>query len=141
MNYIERNPAKCFSMPSLVGRRLTVFDIVTLVDGDDLKSVLEDFQLTPDQAVSAINYCRTLSCQVDADQYQFCDGCILRSIADGDTFDSNDYYEEINEHGTLTTFSKDGISVYPGSIEAFEREALGIETWKIASGLLDKYWP
>src|SRR5690349_8801087 len=128
MNYIERNPEKCFSMPSLVGRRLTVFDIVTLTDGGGLEFLIKDYNVSREQAKAAIEYCHQLSCKINGDEFQYCDGCILRTVADGDNFNKDDYCEITNQDNTISTFSKDGKIIFAGSIEEFEREERGIET-------------
>ena len=140
MNYIERNPEKSFGMPSLIGRRLTVFDIVTQISGEGLELAMEDYEINQQQVQAALIYCSELGCKIDSEKFQFCDGCILRKIADGDVFDRNDYDEITYADGTKATVSKIDNVIFLGSLEELEMESVGLETWEIAESLLSKYF-
>jgi uncharacterized protein (DUF433 family) len=140
MEYIERNPAKCFSMPSLIGRRVTVYDVVIQVFlEENLDNVKEVQRINNAQIKAALRYCSSLSCKTDNEDYQFCDGCILRNIADGNNFDRNDYFEITHEDDSKLTISKiDGLR-YMGSLDELGKEEIGKEMWVISQSLLKRY--
>lgn len=77
-------------MPSLIGRRITVHNIITQIDCDGLESTLNNFELSVPHAKAAIDYCIAFECKIDSEKHQFFDGCTLRVIADGEIFDRND---------------------------------------------------
>lgn len=141
MKYIERNPQKCFSMPSLVGRRLTVHDIVTQIYLEkSLDAVMNMYQINIEETKAALEYCKNLECAIDSSEFQFCDGCILRTVVDMDEFDMNDYFEVSNNDQTIITISKDKSSFFLGSLSELEEDERGQETWKIAESILKKHW-
>jgi uncharacterized protein (DUF433 family) len=52
--------------PTIKGRRLTVYSVITKIYYEDsLKTALEDFESTLDEAKGAVNYCRTLKTKID----------------------------------------------------------------------------
>jgi len=96
-------------MPSLIGRRLTVYDIVTkLYLEDSIETALEDYEIDVLQAEAALEYCVNLYCQMDKKRINFCDGCVLRTIEEGWTFSKNDYMDISND----LTISKTDVGLY-----------------------------
>lgn len=75
---IECNEAINFGMPALKGRRLTVFDIVTMVYySPTVQDALEDYEIDWQDAMDATDYCMRLRCQSDEGRIQYCDGCLI----------------------------------------------------------------
>ncbi len=136
-NYIERNPQKCFSMPSLVGRRLTVYNIVcqVLLEGD-IEGHCKEFELKSEQIEAALKYCSNLSCTIDNEQHQFCDGCILREIRDRDH--ATDIFHEIEKQSNVP-FSLSDVNTVEFS-EKMSSENAELITWPYARLLLEKYF-
>ncbi len=129
---IECNPAINFGMPALKGRRLTVYDIVTkLYFEESIAVAIDDYSITIEDAKDAIAYCRSLKCKEDKDLIQFCDGCLLRTMADGWTFNKENYVQ-LEENGQKITVFKDGKVYFIGSIQEFEEDEFGKTTWLIA---------
>ncbi len=83
-------------------------------------------------------YCSGRRCKENKNDFQFCDGCILRDIEDGTVFDEEDYYEIYHPDGQITTRSKDGLLLFKGSIAALKEEEAGKPVWETATRLLHK---
>ena len=121
---------KLFGVPSLRGRRLSVYDIVSKIYVEDtLEEALEDYVITLSEAKAATEYCLNLDCQKDKDRLQFCDGCILRTIEDGWEFNKDDY-KQIDDKLTI---SKNGQVIFFGTIKELADEEFGKPGWVIAS--------
>jgi uncharacterized protein (DUF433 family) len=124
-----------FGMPTLKGRRLTVYDIVTkLFYEDTIEEAIEDYGISLLEAKSAIEYCMNLNCQTDIDRIHYCDGCVLRTIEEKWKFKGEDYIQ-IDEQLTV---SKDGKTVFLGKIDELEEEQFGKPGWVIASEIYPK---
>lgn len=79
-----------WGQPRLDGRRLSVGDIISLVDihEDDINSVLTDFELTLQEIRQALHYCKILQCKKDKPE-KYCHNCLLRVVQDNETIDEN----------------------------------------------------
>ncbi|MBL7720245.1 MAG: hypothetical protein JNL72_15520 [Flavipsychrobacter sp.] len=97
---------------------------------------MKDYEMSSEQATSVLQYCSQLECKIDSNGLPFCDGCILRTMIDGDNFNRDDYFEIIHDDGTKTTISHDKKFMFAGSLDELEEDEKGIETWKIAEKLL-----
>ena len=132
MNYIERNANRGFGMPVIVGRRLTVFNVITLADNTgDVHEQMREFELSMDELKSAIQYCMGLRCKdMSSPTDQYCDGCIRRSISQGWTSMKDDFEEKDSY-----CISKDGYTILLGSMEEAEDDEFGVMGWGIAERL------
>ena len=135
MNLIECNKNKSFGQPSLIGRRLTVYDIVTKIYYEShIEIALDDYDITLEEAKAATNYCKTLTCQKDKDRIHFCDGCILRTLDEGWNFSKNNYQEiKCNKSNETITISKDGNEIFLGNIQEIEDSEFGKVGWLLAA--------
>ena len=141
MKLIECNKEKLWGQPSLIERRLAVYDIVTKIAIEDtLEIALEDYQINIVEAEAAINYCRKRICQEDKDLVHFCHGCILRTLQEGWNFKKDDYVEVKNEDGSTITISKNKKIIFAGTIEELEDQEFGKLTWLIAEEIYNKYF-
>ena len=121
-------------MPTLKGRRLTVYDIVTKLSYEPtIKQALEDYEINEKEAKAAVNYCMNLCCKSDNDRLNFCNGCTLNAEQDNTEFDENKY-EEIAYNLTVT---KDSSFIYLGSLEDLKNENKGKPGWLIAKNIND----
>ncbi len=137
---IECNPKIVFGQPALKGRRLTVYDIVTkLYYENDIKITVEDYEISMKEIEEALDFCMNLKCKEEKKRVHYCDGCVLRSISEGWSFEKNDFYE-ISINGQIMTLSKDGKTSFLGSISEFENSEFGKITWAIAEHLYKKYF-
>lgn len=126
------DPAINFGQPALIGRRLTVYNIVTkLYYEDTVKDVLNDYEISLQDAKDAVDYCMSLKCKQDEDLVNFCDGCILRTIQEGWNFKKEDYME-IESDGVKFVMSKDGKVFFAGTLSELEDSEFGKVTWLIA---------
>ena len=129
---IKCNPEINFGQPALEGRRLTVHNIVTKIYYENsLKDALDDYEITLQEAKDAVDYCMLLKCKEDIDLVQFCDGCILRTIQEGWTFNRNGH-EEVQYGENKYVLSKDGESIFLGTLKELEDKEFGKATWLIA---------
>jgi len=119
-------------MPSLKGRRLTVYNIVSkLYIENTIEEAIDDFQISLSEAKAALVYCKNLNCQTDTDRIQYCDGCILRTIEEGWSFDKGGYVQTENQ----ITISKNDPMFFLGNINQLEDEKFGKPGWVIANEL------
>jgi uncharacterized protein (DUF433 family) len=141
MNLIECNKNKSFGQPSLIGRRLTVYDIVTKIYYESyIEIALDDYDITLEEAKAATNYCKTLLCQEDQNRIHFCDGCILRTLEEGWNFNKDDYKEiKCNKSNETITISKDGNEIFLGNIQELEDSEFGKVGWLLAAEIIEKY--
>jgi len=124
-----------FGMPTLRGRRLTVYDIVSKIYYEEtVEDALKDYEISFEEAKAAVTYCMNLDCQKDINRIQFCNGCILRTINEGLDFDKENYIE-VNDKYTI---SKDGLLTFLGSIEELKEERFGKPGWAIAELVFSK---
>lgn len=129
---IECNPNVGFGQPTLKGRRLTVYNIVTkLYYEEDVSVILNNYEITFQDARDAVNYCMKLKCKEDDALLQFCDGCLLRTIADGWHF-NKDGFVELKGGNSNVVISKDGKIIFAGSLQEFEDSEFGKVTWLMA---------
>jgi uncharacterized protein (DUF433 family) len=135
---IACTPAINFGQPALAGRRLTVFNIVTKIYYEDaVQDALTDYEISLQDAMDAVTYCANLKCKQDETLVQFCDGCILRTIHDGWNFKKDDYIETETD-GIKTVISKDGMTLFAGSLSELEDSEFGKVTWLMAEEALQK---
>jgi uncharacterized protein (DUF433 family) len=125
----------CGGSPTLDGRRLTVYDIVTKIYYEEtLEIALEDYEITLEEASAVTEYCLNLNCKNDLKRKQFCNGCILAAIDEGWTFDKSNY-EQINDK--LTVLKAGGL-IFLGTIQELEDEQFGRPGWLIAEEIYPK---
>ena len=119
----------CGGSPTLDGRRLTVYDIITKIYYEEtLEVALEDYEISLEEAMAATEYCINLDCKKDEKRRHFCRGCILATIDEGWTFDKSNY-EQINDKLTV---HKAGEFIFLGTIQELEDEQFGKPGWVIA---------
>lgn len=136
-NLIECNPLKGFGQPTLRGRRLTVFDIVTKIYYEpDISVALEDYGIAKKEALAAIIYCKNLHCQKDTSLIHYCDGCLLRTLETEWNFRAEDYLQLLSSDGSKFVISKDGKEIFFGSLEELQNGDFGKVTWLIAEEIL-----
>lgn len=124
---IECNEAINFGMPAIKGRRLTVFDIVTMVYySPTVQDALEDYEIDWQDAMDATDYCMRLRCQSDEGRIQYCDGCLLRTVDEGWSFNREDY-SEFRDGDVVITHGNN--TVFMGSIQELEDSEFGKLTW------------
>ena len=75
--------------PRIDNTRLTVGDVVRIVDMDGLQTVTEDFERTLLEVRQALSYCAKLQCKEDQ-PLAFCHNCTLRVKQDGDEVDEEE---------------------------------------------------
>ena len=94
--------------PTLVGRRLTVANIVSIAYmTEDLDSDLFAYELELEDVVAARDYCSARRCLTDATIQKFCANCLLREVQES--------VEEISER--LELFGKSGdVEVFRGCV-------------------------
>jgi len=127
-----------FGMPSIKGRRITVYNVLTTAwYANDVGEELNDFNLTLYDLADAVYYCKNLKCKVDEDRLHYCDGCILRTFEEGWDFNKEDYLE-IEIDGKPITFAKDGGLVSLGSLQELEDQELGEAGWLMAEEINKK---
>ena len=138
--YIQHTPEICSNAPTLIGRRLTVYHVVTQIRGDGFETALETYEITRDQAMAALHYCSELKCKIDSEQYNFCENCKLdagRNNEPPPVLHTDKYIEFFREDGSPYVLSKDGETFYyPFSLQDLKDETEGIETWLVAKEIL-----
>lgn len=121
-----------FGMPSLSGRRLTVYDIVTKLSVEEsVDEAISDYDISLDDIKDALQYCMTTRCKYDGSRKHYCDGCILRTLEEGNNFHPENFREILIE-GRVFTVSLDGKIVFTGTLDEFQKSEIGQETWKLA---------
>lgn len=136
MKHIERNAKREFSQPVIIGRRLTVFNVVSnAFYRDSLSDYLSEFELSVEEVKAAVTYCINKECKImETLQDHYCDGCILRSISEGWTSIQDDFIESEG-----ISMSKDGITYFFGSLEELESAEFGVMGWLQAEEV-EKRW-
>lgn len=141
MNHVTINKDIANGAPIIKGRRLTVFNVASKIYYEDsLKTALEDYELSIEEARDALEYCSKLDCQRDKKLVKFCSGCILRTLQDGWNFSKDDYNNLITGSGNKKiSISKNGSSFFLGSIKELEDNEFGLAGWLLAYSDLNKY--
>ena len=130
---IECNLKINFGQPTLKGRRLTVYDIVTKIYYDKvMEETLSDYEISLRDAKDAIKYCMNLQCKKDRNLINYCDGCLLRTIQDGWDFKIEDYEELKDLNNCKIVISKEAKDIFIGSLQELEDSEFGKVTWLIA---------
>jgi hypothetical protein len=75
MGEIIRDPGMIGGQPTLKGRRLTVSNIVTGIDCDDLETYITDHEISETDAKMTVEYCMNRHCTKIIGK--FCEHCIL----------------------------------------------------------------
>jgi uncharacterized protein (DUF433 family) len=127
--------------PTIRGRRLTVFNVSSKIYYEEnLKTALEDYELSIEEVRDALKYCSNLDCQKDKNLIKFCSGCILRTLQDGWNFSKTDYDTLITgPQNQKISISKDGSEIFLGTIKELENNDFGLAGWLLASSDIDKY--
>lgn len=124
-----------FGQPSLVGRRLTVYDIVTKIYyEEDFLVAIKDYEISYKDAEDALVYCKNLNCKNDKDRIHFCDGCILRTFEEGWDFKKSDFIQLSD----FLSMAKDKTGFSTGTIKELEDSEFGKVTWLIAEEILTR---
>lgn len=132
---IERNPEKCWSRPSLIGRRLQVHDVVSGCYYDGEESYRTDFEVSQQQVLDALNYCSSLKCQENfGPNDQYCVNCQLDAIHRGDIIDAKNHSSKTNRENDI--LSADGKYVFVGNRDDYDEDSFGYEGWIMAQELL-----
>lgn len=136
-NLVECNPEKCSGQPSLVGRRLTICDVVLGLlrySPSSPEIYLETFELSKRQAVAAIDYCRTEQCEVDQPRVS-CWGCSKRFSDNEETFD--EFLEGIGGEPVklVDGMYSIGSSLFAGELDDLFNDWLGEDCWKLVESL------
>lgn len=88
--FISCDSRICRGSPCIVGHRLTVYNVVSsLYLESDITVLYEDFELTKQQLVAALNYCLELRCTIDDTLINYCDGCILGESSENEVVAGN----------------------------------------------------
>lgn len=125
-------------MPSLKGRRLTVYDIVTkLYFEPTILNAIDDYEINLADANDALEYCLHLQCKNEQGRLHYCDGCILRTIEEGVSFNESSYLE-VELDGEILTVSIDGSGFFAGTLKELEDSEFGRVTWLIAEEVKNK---
>lgn len=82
-----------WGQPRLDGRRLAVGDIVSKVEYEDIKVIMEDLDLSLQQIRQALHYCKDLECKKDKPK-KYCHNCILRVEQFKEEIDKEDPEQE-----------------------------------------------
>lgn len=129
MKFVERNAQVGFGQPVIIGRRLTVFTVVTNANNvGRIEDFLVDFELSEEELKSAVEYCKNRVCNdISLPTDRYCDGCVLRSIGDGWTSIKDDYIEIDG-----MAVAKDGMTGALMSLDELEESEFGILGWVIA---------
>ncbi|PUZ27699.1 Uncharacterized conserved protein, DUF433 family [Chitinophaga costaii] len=129
MKFIERNNNRGFGQPVIVNRRLTVLDaIFNAKISVSINTFLSDFDLKIEELKSAVEYCEARRCKEMTNKTdKYCNGCILRSVADGWKSIKDDFWEK---DGIF--ISKDDQTIILSSLEEADEDEFGIMGWVIA---------
>ncbi|SHN07907.1 DUF433 domain-containing protein [Chitinophaga sp. CF418] len=130
MKYIERNRLRGFGQPVIVGRRLTVFSVISYVSDPEIRinDFLRDFDMTSEELHAAVLYCKNRECRhMSNPSDQYCDGCILRSMGAG-WKSLKDDYDEVDG----ISYSKDSKSMFLGTLDELEESEIGVIGWLLA---------
>jgi uncharacterized protein (DUF433 family) len=138
---IESTNGVCSGAPRIKNRRITVYNVIgTLYNGDSISEYAKDYEVEENVIKEAIEYCKSLACQT-SNVYQYCEGCILRTLNEKEApFNKDDYYEVISEQGDIITLKKDGKEIFLGTMEELINEECGCSGWEKAEALFEKYF-
>ncbi|PSL18816.1 DUF433 domain-containing protein [Chitinophaga ginsengisoli] len=141
MRYIEIRKDISSGAPVVKGRRTTVFNIVSCIYYEDnLQEALDSYEIILDVAREAVAYCSELKCQEDVNLFKFCSGCVLRALQEDWNFSKDDYKEILlDEQKQIITISKDGNSIFLGSLQELEITELGEAGWLVAQEIKRRY--
>lgn len=131
---IVRNENICGGCPTIRGRRLTVFNVVSGIAAaqNDMEKYCSEFELNQIQVLDALNYCKKRTCE-EGLKYsnRYCEQCVLDSIYS--------YDEPINfipiSDGEILYSHENGI-IFLGSEEEYKSEQ-PIEGWLLAAKVLN----
>ena len=111
--------------PTIIGRRLTVFDVISgIFYSESISSWLNEFELDRESAEQAIRYCSKLEC-INKPTFDFCEGCQLYSLVENKNFD--EFRNTIIESkGHLII---DNNEIYIGCVEDYKNSKYGQKGW------------
>jgi uncharacterized protein (DUF433 family) len=139
MSKIIVNKEICSGAPTINGSRLTVYNIISgLLYSKNTDEYLSDFELSRTDLKNVVNYCSKLECKREEKIYNFCEGCILRSINDG-RFKSHEYTEIELSEGSVISYSEKNDEYFLGTINQFDDEDFGKPGWLISEYLKRKF--
>lgn len=132
MKFVARNANVGFGQPVIIGRRLTVFNVVSNANcWDNINDFLKDFDLSMEELRSVIFYCKNRECKVIENSFDhYCDGCVLRSISEGWMSIKDDFMESDG-----VSISKDGKTFFLGSTNELEDMEFGVMGWLLAEAV------
>ncbi len=129
-NLIDRNLMILGGSPTIKGRRLSVYNLISgLYDSDNLVTCLKDFEINLETVCQAIDYCSKLKC-TDKPDLDFCEGCQLFSLVEND---NSKNIEEFKNHLVI-----DEGEYFIGSVEEYKESIYGRKGWKMARELRGK---
>jgi uncharacterized protein (DUF433 family) len=133
------DPNVNFGQPALKGRRLTVYDIVTkLYYENSIKLVTEDYSISLRDIKDAVEYCSTLECKIDPGRIHYCDGCVLRTIEEGWSFNRSEF-KEYEKDNNKFVISDNGDVIFAGTLQELEDSEFGKVTWLIAEEVCSQF--
>lgn len=134
--YIGRDKNVSWNQPIILGSRLTVYNVITGINGDGLEYI-DEHELNLNVIKEALNYCSTLECQKDKNG-NFCDGCVLNSLKNGWKVNKNDF-KEINKNGQPLLIHTKTDSIFMGDMKEYEEQSFGRIGWKIAEDVKEQF--
>lgn len=137
MNYVERNNERGGGQPVIIGRRLTVFNVIShAFYRENVIDYIKEFSLSIEELRDAVLYCKNRQCKViESSLEHYCDGCILRSISEGWVSIKDEFVESEG-----ISISKDGNTIFLGSVDELEDTEFGIMGWLQAEAVYKKWF-
>jgi uncharacterized protein (DUF433 family) len=126
----------CGGQPTIVGTRLTVFNVVWGILGDGLDSYATDHDLPGPKIKDALAYCKELLCQDNVGGY--CYGCIMSTIKGQVNKGDEDAFEVILQDNSKITI--EGTNIFLGDKNELDHARFGEVGWGIAEELYNKYY-
>ncbi len=135
MASIIKNKEICGGQPTLASTRLIVFNIISGVFMDGLESYSADHDLSTQNILDAIIYCKGLNCQDGNEGY--CYGCIMLTIkADMDNNNLSKNEIALPDNSKIIV---EGDNIFLGDKNEFDNARFGQIGWGIAETLYNKY--
>jgi uncharacterized protein (DUF433 family) len=132
---IERNEKKCWGRPSIINRRLMVYDIVFGINS--IKNYTEEIELNTNSVKSILEYCANRLCEKNENNGKFCIGCSLSSNELGE-IDLEEIVEINRLEITYCINKNDNDFYFLGTKQDFVDQVNGQDGWILAQNLLNK---
>lgn len=121
--------------PRINNTRISVYDVISsLWYNPDIEDFVLDFRVDKESVKTALEYCKELKCRKEK-ALNFCDGCILRTAKDGET-----YIKKSNKILQIDdkVFENENKDIFIGEFTDLESEEAGFMGWVRADMLLEK---